>query len=101
MGKKKPENKALLQAEETGYGGLEDEEILDSEEVQDETSDPDYVVLKGNCVRHNGREYGENMRIPVTGADAERLIQAGVIADLQAIRKKALSRAVGVSITEG
>jgi Ni,Fe-hydrogenase III small subunit len=60
---------------------------------------PEYVVLKGNCIRHDGEIYRENLRIPVSGKDAERLLAAGVIADVQVLRQRALSAARGVKIT--
>ncbi|XTZ40067.1 hypothetical protein ACQYRI_08885 [Salmonella enterica] len=97
MTKKKIDDKDLIQPEEPEYGREEGED--NPEPDIDEAIE--YVVLKGNCVRHNGQEYGEDMCIPVTGADAERLIKSGVIADLRTLRKKALAGANGVSITEG
>ncbi|HEC2581500.1 TPA: hypothetical protein R2K48_004083, partial [Raoultella ornithinolytica] len=60
---------------------------------------PEYVVLKGNSIRHNGEVYRENMRIPVTGTDADRLLTAGVIADVQVLRQRVLSAAPAVSVT--
>ena len=69
------------------------------EDGQEEAVEPEFVVLKGNCIRHDGEVYRENSRIPVTGKDAERLLAAGVIADVQALRQRALSAARGVKIT--
>ena len=62
-------------------------------------SEPEFVVLKGNSIRHDGEVYRENLRIPVSGKDAERLLAAGVIADVQVLRQRALSAARGVKIT--
>ncbi|HCT2142728.1 hypothetical protein ACUIG5_17795 [Raoultella ornithinolytica] len=70
-----------------------------ADDAEDETAAPEYVVLKGNCIRHDGEIYRENLRIPVSGKDAERLLAAGVIADVQALRQRALSTARGVKIT--
>lgn len=56
-------------------------------------------VRKGNCIRHDGEVYRENSLIPVSGKDAERLLAAGVIADVHALRQRALSAARGVKIT--
>lgn len=58
-----------------------------------------YVVLKGNCIRHDGVVYRENTLIPVSGQDAQRLLAAGVIADVQALRQRALSADPGVKVT--
>lgn len=66
---------------------------------REESADPEYVVLKGNCIRHDGENYRENSRIPVSGKDADRLLAAGVIADVQVIRQRALSAVRGVKIT--
>ncbi|MCE1946305.1 phage baseplate assembly protein [Enterobacter roggenkampii] len=35
------------------------------DEKSDDTESQEYVVLKGNCIRHDGEMYRENMRIPV------------------------------------
>ncbi|EFK1517677.1 hypothetical protein AYL81_004322 [Escherichia coli] len=75
----------------------EDEDVAE-EDIQ-EAAEPYFVVLKGNCIRHDGEVYRENSRIPVSGEDAERLLAAGVIADVQVLRQRALSAARGVKIT--
>lgn len=62
-------------------------------------SEPEFVVLKGNSIRHDGEVYRENTRIPVTGTDADRLLAAGVIADVQVLRQRVLSAAPAVSVT--
>ena len=69
------------------------------EDGQEEAVEPEFVVLKGNCIRHDGEVYRENSLIPVSGKDAERLLAAGVIADVHALRQRALSAARGVKIT--
>lgn len=71
----------------------------DDESQEEEAAPPEYVVLKGNCIRHNGEVYRENTRIPVSGKDAERLLTAGVIADVQVLRQRVLSAAPAVSVT--
>lgn len=72
-------------------------DVADGDE--DETAAPEYVVLKGNCIRHDGEVYRENTRIPVSGTDADRLLAAGVIADVQVLRQRVLSAAPAVSVT--
>lgn len=80
-------------------GGPSDDEDTAEEDDQEEDAEPEFVVLKGNCIRHDGEVYRENTRIPVSGKDAERLLAAGVIADVQVLRQRALSSARGVKIT--
>lgn len=71
------------------------------DEKTEDTESQEYVVLKGNCIRHDGEMYRENMSIPVTGKDAERLLQSGVIADVDVLRKHALVTQPSVSVTTG
>ena len=71
------------------------------DEKSEDTQSQEYVVLKGNCIRHDGEIYRENMRIPVTGKDAERLLQSGVIADVDVLRKRVLASQPSVSVTTG
>ncbi len=71
------------------------------DENSEDTESQEYVVLKGNCIRHDGEMYRENMRIPVTGKDAERLLQSGVIADVDVLRKQVLASQPSVSVTTG
>ena len=71
------------------------------DEKSEDTESQEYVVLKGNCIRHDGEMYRENMRIPVTGKDAERLLQFGVIADVDVLRKRVLASQPSVSVTTG
>ncbi|MFU0948583.1 hypothetical protein ACM26Q_23115 [Kluyvera ascorbata] len=71
------------------------------DEKSEDTESQEYVVLKGNCIRHDGEIYRENMRIPVTGKDAERLLQSGVIADVDVLRKRVLASQPSVSVTTG
>lgn len=71
------------------------------DEKSEDTESQEYVVLKGNCIRHDGEMYRENMRIPVTGKDAERLLQSGVIADVDVLRKQVLASQPSVSVTTG
>lgn len=62
-------------------------------------AEPEYVVLKGNHIRHDGTVYRENTTIPVTGDDAERLLKAGVIGDVEKLRQRILSAQPSVSVT--
>ncbi|HEA3395423.1 TPA: hypothetical protein RVT44_001344 [Escherichia coli] len=71
------------------------------DEKSEDTESQEYVVLKGNCIRHDGEMYRGNMRIPVTGKDAERLLQSGVIADVDVLRKRVLASQPSVSVTTG
>lgn len=71
----------------------------DGDDSADAVAEPEFVVLKGNSIRHNGEVYRENMHIPVTGTDADRLLTAGVIADIQVLRQRVLSAAPAVSVT--
>lgn len=52
--------------------------------------EPEYVVLKGNTIRHNGVKFAAGEIISVTGEDAQRLVKMGIIADIQILRAKAL-----------
>ena len=76
----------------SGDDGTEDD-------ASEEAAAPEFVVLKGNCIRHDGEIYRENVRIPVSGKDAERLLAAGVIADVQVLRQRILSAVPAVSVT--
>lgn len=69
------------------------------DDADEETAAPEYVVLKGNSIRHDGDVYRENTVIPVSGQDAQRLLAAGVIADVQVLRQRVLSAAPAVSVT--
>lgn len=80
-------------------GDSSDDQDADDECDYEEAAEPEFVVLKGNCIRHDGEVYRENSLIPVSGKDAERLLAAGVIADVHALRQRALSAARGVKIT--
>lgn len=71
----------------------------DSDDPEDETAAPEFVVMKGNCIRHDGEVYRENELIQVSGKDAERLLAAGVIADVQVLRQRMLSAVPAVSVT--
>ena len=71
------------------------------DEKSGDTESQEYVGLKGDCIRHDGEMYRENMRIPVTGKDAERLLQSGVIADVDVLRKRVLASQPSVSVTTG
>ena len=79
-------------ADSSGDDGAEDD-------ADEEAAAPEFVVLKGNCIRHDGEIYRENVRIPVSGKDAERLLAAGVIADVQVLRQRILSAVPAVSVT--
>ncbi|WP_411197248.1 hypothetical protein ACHQIW_14240 [Klebsiella variicola] len=84
--------------QQQGDKGGADSSGDDGDEAE-EAAAPEFVVLKGNCIRHDGEIYRENVRIPVSGKDAERLLAAGVIADVQVLRQRILSAAPAVSVT--
>ena len=86
------------QHNDTNTGGSSGDDG-DGDDSADAVAEPEFVVLKGNSIRHNGEVYRENMRIPVTGTDADRLLTAGVIADVQVLRQRVLSAAPAVSVT--
>lgn len=67
----------------------------------EETAAPEFVVLTGNSVRHNGEVYRENAIIPVTGKDAERLLKSGIIADVSVLRQRILAAKPAVTVTTG
>ncbi|HAT7514548.1 TPA: hypothetical protein JAV82_002316 [Kluyvera ascorbata] len=73
----------------------------DDDSGKEENADPEYVVLTGISVRHNGEVYRENEVIPVTGKDAERLLNAGIIADVSVLRQRVLSAKPAVTVTTG
>lgn len=68
----------------------------DVAEAQDE---PHYVVLKGKTVKHDGVVYNEHNVIPITGADADRLLCAGVIADYNDLLRRVMTAAPAVTVT--
>ncbi|MEG8666099.1 hypothetical protein [Klebsiella quasipneumoniae] len=80
-------------------GAVADSIDTGDESGNEEAAPPEYVVLKGNCIRHDGVVYRENTRILVSGDDAARLLAAGVIADIQVLRQRLLSAAPAVSVT--
>ncbi|MFT2790539.1 hypothetical protein ACMV5I_10735 [Serratia sp. T13T92] len=60
------------------------------------------VVIKGNTVRHDGRDFTENRTLTLSTEDAQRLIGLGVVADVDQLRKLALLRsAPTVSVQSG
>ncbi|KAB0587608.1 hypothetical protein F7P84_17385 [Edwardsiella anguillarum] len=77
-----------------GAGERDDVDVIMDDE-------PEFVVLKGNSIRHNGEVYRENSTIPVAGQDAERLLQAGIIADVRELRQRALASQSSVTVTAG
>lgn len=74
------------------------EDPVDADDAE-EAEGPEYVVLKGNSIRHDGSVYRENTTIPVTGNDALRLLNAGVIADVAILRERILAAQPAVSVT--
>ncbi|EPV0704793.1 hypothetical protein G3W18_10770 [Klebsiella pneumoniae] len=89
----------MTQQHDDKHSEPSDDEDTAEEDDQEKAAEPEFVVLKGNCIRHDGEVYRENSLIPVSGKDAERLLAAGVIADVHALRQRALSAARGVKIT--
>ena len=77
--------------------GHDNDDTADDEDTAEE--EPEYVVQKGNSIRHNGVVYRENTTIPVSGLDAQRLLNAGVIANIHVLRQRALSAEPRVNIT--
>lgn len=75
--------------------------LEDNDSGENENADPEFVVLKGNSVRHDGEVYRENAIIPVTGKDAERLLSSGIIADVSVLRRRILSAQPSVTVTTG
>ncbi|UAN52914.1 hypothetical protein KGP26_07585 [Serratia sp. JSRIV002] len=60
------------------------------------------VVIKGNTIRHDGRDFTENRTLTLSTEDAQRLIGLGVVADVEQLRKQALNRAApAVSVQSG
>ncbi|HFK9146622.1 TPA: hypothetical protein ACG2U8_004893, partial [Escherichia coli] len=52
------------------------------DEKSGDTESQEYVVLKGNCIRHDGEMYRENMRIPVAeGVNVEQAYYRKSMAD--------------------
>ncbi|OTA14296.1 hypothetical protein Xvie_03815 [Xenorhabdus vietnamensis] len=69
---------------------------LDSDELSADEETPEFVVVKGHTVRHNGVDYPENTVIDLQGDDVERLIQLGVVMRLDTLKSQLLS---GNSVT--
>ncbi|WP_237387327.1 DUF4604 domain-containing protein [Xenorhabdus sp. Sc-CR9] len=64
----------------------------DNERASDEEEEaPEFVVLQGNTVQHDGVEYPENSVIYISDADAKRLVELGVIARLDDLKARLLS----------
>ncbi|MDE1494888.1 hypothetical protein KKJ25_07965 [Xenorhabdus bovienii] len=68
----------------------------DGKASDEEEGVPEWVVLKGNTVQHDGVAYPENSVIYLSGEDAERLIQLGVVMRLDDLKSQLLS---GNSVT--
>ncbi|WP_236721571.1 hypothetical protein [Edwardsiella piscicida] len=77
-----------------GAGERDDVDVIMDDELE-------FVVLNGNSIRHNGEVYRENSIIPVAGQDAERLLQAGTIADVRELRQRMLASQSSVTVTAG
>ncbi|WP_289992129.1 hypothetical protein [Photorhabdus laumondii] len=96
------------QETENALGGLPPELMVDGQEPasQIETVEEDsivsdkkenlsddqaiVVVLKGQTVKHNGKEYKEFVQLILGTEDAERLIELGAVADVNKLRQQAL-----------
>ncbi|NHB89605.1 hypothetical protein [Photorhabdus tasmaniensis] len=97
--------------QETELGGLPPELMVDGqklpdyqiETVEEDPAVPDageqenlsdgqaiVVVLKGQTVKHNGKEYKELVQLILSPEDADRLIELGVVADVNKLRQQAL-----------
>ncbi|MDE9483070.1 hypothetical protein [Xenorhabdus bovienii] len=73
-----------------------DESPSDEDDSISDEQSPEWVVMKGNTVQHDGVVYPENSVIYLSGEDAERLIQLGVVMRLDALKSQLLS---GNSVT--
>ncbi|MCC8368101.1 hypothetical protein J8V57_17885 [Xenorhabdus sp. PB61.4] len=67
-------------------------EESDNDTQADGQETPEFVVVRGRTVRHNGVDYPENTVIPIFGGEAERLLALGVIVRLDDLRAQLLSR---------
>ncbi|AOM39947.1 hypothetical protein [Xenorhabdus hominickii] len=77
----------------TKFSGTLPDEPEDDDKEEDV---PEWVVLKGNTVQHDGVAYSENSVIYLSDEDAERLIQLGVVMRLDDLKSQLLS---GNSVT--
>ncbi|PKC39107.1 hypothetical protein [Pantoea ananatis] len=60
----------------------------------------DFVVRKGHTLRHDGKTYRQNTRLNLPEDEAKRLIAAGVVVDLDTLRREAQAReAASVSVS--
>ncbi|MDE9445745.1 hypothetical protein KKJ04_09050 [Xenorhabdus bovienii] len=73
-----------------------DESPSDEDDSISDEQSPEWVVMKGNTVQHDGVVYPENSVIYLSGDDAERLIQLGVVMRLDDLKSQLLS---GNSVT--
>lgn len=103
------------QETENELGGLPPELMVDGQEsasqietVEEDPTAPDtdkqndddqgedeaivVVVLKGQTVKHNSKEYKEFVQLTLSREDADRLIELGVVADVNKLRKQALTQ---------
>ncbi|WP_387467659.1 hypothetical protein [Photorhabdus sp. RM323S] len=62
----------------------------DDENPADNQGEAIVVVLKGQTVKHNGKEYKELVQLILSPEDADRLIELGVVADVNKLRQQAL-----------
>ncbi|WP_445494046.1 hypothetical protein [Photorhabdus sp. SF281] len=97
--------------QETELGGLPPELMVDGQElpvsqieaVKEDPTVPNtdehenliddqaiVVVLKGQTVKHNGKEYKEFVQLTLSPEDAVRLIELEVVADVNKLRQQAL-----------
>ncbi|ETS31059.1 hypothetical protein BB987_09115 [Photorhabdus temperata] len=100
---------AKKQETENELGGLPPELMVDGQElpasqietVEEDPTVPDtdkqenqgeviVVVLKGQTVKHNSKEYKEFVQLTLSKEDADRLIELGVVADVNKLRQQAL-----------
>ncbi|MHB9807009.1 hypothetical protein [Pantoea ananatis] len=52
----------------------------------------DFVVRKGHTLRHDGETYRQNTRLHLPEDEAKRLIAAGVVVELDTLRREAQAR---------
>ncbi|TDB43330.1 hypothetical protein C5468_23770 [Photorhabdus luminescens subsp. mexicana] len=70
----------------------EDSTASDTDKQNDDQGEDEVivVVLKGQTVKHDGKEYKEFVQLTLSKEDAKRLIELGVVADVNKLRQQAL-----------
>ncbi|MCW7550517.1 hypothetical protein OO184_21950 [Photorhabdus sp. APURE] len=83
----------------------EDSTVPDTDKQNDDDQGEDeaivVVVLKGQTVKHNSKEYNEFVQLTLSKEDANHLIELGVVADVNKLRKQALIQSPTVTVDDG